>query len=146
MRIRKDNNIGKRYSEAYKTEIVRRWENGDYETLAQLLRVNGIINGRTVKKWIAKYGNINSVPKTIRIETVSEKNELQEAKKEIKALQAALSEMTMRNLLGESYLEIACEEIGTEVEKFKKKRVIELSKVPHGKVKRRTKNKYKKVV
>ena len=63
----------------------------------------------------------------MRIETTNEQNELTQARKKIRELEAALSQMTMRSLLSDSYLQIACEELDCDVEVFKKKDVTEVS-------------------
>ena len=110
--------VGIRYSEPFKLEVVRRWEEGQYSSMSHLLRATGVKSDTTVKSWLVKYGNTNSVPKTMRIETTNEQNELTQARKKIRELEAALSQMTMRSLLSDSYLQIACEELDCDVEVF----------------------------
>jgi hypothetical protein len=67
------------------------------------------------------------LPKKVRVETLKERDELSEARKRIRDLEAALSDAHVRNSLGESYFRIACERLGVDPEAFKKKNAITLS-------------------
>jgi hypothetical protein len=61
------------------------------------------------------------VPKVVRVEKPDEADQIRQLKQEIRQLQEALGRTQLENVLNESFLEIACERLGEEVEAFKKK-------------------------
>ena len=115
------------YSEAFKRQVVQELEDGKFATLSEASRAYGIRGGSTVSQWIRKYGNDNLLPKKVRVETLKERDELKEARKRIRQLEAALADAHIDNSLGDSYLKIACERLGIDVSDFKKKNVTKLS-------------------
>jgi transposase-like protein len=116
-----------RYSEGFKRQLVKEFEEGKFSSMDQARKAYQIKGCRTVPRWIAQYGNPSIQPRILRIETMKEKNEIQEARKRIRELEAALSDAHIDHTLGEAYLEIACERMGEDAEAFKKKNVITLS-------------------
>ena len=115
------------YSEAFKRQVVKELEDGKFATLSAASRAYGIRGGSTVSQWIRKYGNDKLLPKKVRVETLKERDELKEARKRIRQLEAALADAHIDNSLGDSYLKIACERLGIDVSDFKKKNVTKLS-------------------
>lgn len=115
------------YSEAFKRQVVQELEDGKFATLSAASRAYGIRGGSTVSQWIRKYGNDKLLPKKVRVETLKERDELKEARKRIRQLEAALADAHIDNSLGDSYLKIACERLGIDVSDFKKKNVTKLS-------------------
>ena len=115
------------YSEAFKRQVVQELEDGKFATLSEASRAYGIRGGSTVSQWIRKYGNDKLLPKKVRVETLKERDELKEARKRIRQLEAALADAHIDNSLGDSYLKIACERLGIDVSDFKKKNVTKLS-------------------
>ena len=115
------------YSEAFKRQVVQELEDGKFATLSEASRAYGIRGGSTVSQWIRKYGNDKLLPKKMRVETLKERDELKEARKRIRQLEAALADAHIDNSLGDSYLKIACERLGIDVSDFKKKNVTKLS-------------------
>ena len=89
----------------------------------------GIGGCDTVETWIKKYGREDLLPKRIRIETMKERDQLQEARKRIKELEAALADAHIDNCLEHAFLEIACERMDVDVYDFKKKNALTLSDV-----------------
>ena len=118
-----------RYSEAFKRQVVADLESGKLRTLAEAKRVYGISGAATVPRWIRKYGREGLLPKKVKIETLKERDELKEARKRIRQLEAALSDAHIDCSLGDSYLRIACERLGLDVSDFKKKNAITLSEL-----------------
>jgi hypothetical protein len=59
--------------------------------------------------------------KVVRVEKPDEADLVSDLRREIAQLQKALGQTQARSLLNESYLELACERLGQEVEVFKKK-------------------------
>ena len=115
------------YSEAFKRQVVQELEDGKFATISEASRAYGIRGGSTVSQWIRKYGNDKLLPRKVRVETLKERDELKEARKRIRQLEAALADAHIDNSLGDSYLKIACERLGIDVSDFKKKNVIKLS-------------------
>jgi transposase len=118
----KERGISRRYSEAFKLQVVRELESGKLANIADANRRYGISGGETVRGWLRKYGKEHLLPRMIRVETPSEKDRVRELKKENERLKKTLAETHMKAVLYESWLEVACEEFGvTDVEGFKKK-------------------------
>ena len=118
-----------RYSEAFKRQVVSEIEAGKLATIEEANRVYGIRGATTVSQWIRKYGSEGTLPKKVKIETLKERDELKDARKRIRQLEAALADAHIDCSLGDSYLKIACERLGTEVSDFKKKNAITLSEL-----------------
>lgn len=117
------------YSEAFKRQVVSELEAGKLATIGEANRVYGIRGATTVTQWIRKYGSEGILPKKVKIETLKERDELKDARKRIRQLEAALADAHIDCSLGDSYLKIACERLGTEVTDFKKKNAITLSEL-----------------
>lgn len=116
-----------RYSEAFKQKVISEIERGKLSSISEANRVYGIRGAETVNRWIRQYGREDLLPKKLKIETVKERDELKEARKRIRQLEAALSDAHIDCSLGDSYLKIACERLGIDVSDFKKKNAIPLS-------------------
>jgi transposase-like protein len=116
-----------RYSEAFKLRLVADVEGGKYASLEEARRRNGIHGTGTLVKWIKKYGRKDILPKRIKVETMDEIDELKEARKRIRELEAALADAHMDYCLESAFLDIACERLGTTTEELKKKNVMTLA-------------------
>ena len=116
-----------RYSEAFKRQVVSEIESGKLGSISEANRVYGIRGAETITRWIRKYGNNGILPKKVRVETLKERDELKEARKRIRQLEAALADAHIDSSLGDSYLKIACDRLGIDVSDFKKKNAITLS-------------------
>jgi hypothetical protein len=57
----------------------------------------------------------------IRVEKPDEKDQIRQLKKQIRQLKEALGQSHAEKVLGDAFLEIACEELGEDVDQFKKK-------------------------
>ncbi len=118
-----------RYSEAFKRQVVAEFEDGKFNSIAEANRAYGIRGAATVPQWIRKYGSEEILPKKVKIETLKERDELKEARKRIRQLEAALADAHIDCGLGDSYLKIACERLGIDASDFKKKNAITLSEL-----------------
>jgi hypothetical protein len=67
------------------------------------------------------------LPKRVKVETMNEIDELKAARSRIRELEAALADAHMDYCFESSFLEIACEELGTSAEELKKNNVITLA-------------------
>ena len=82
-----------RYSEAFKMEIVRELEQGGIN-MEQIRRKYGVGAHASIRSWVGKYGN-GSVGRVIRVEKPQEKNEREELKRRVRALEKALADANM---------------------------------------------------
>lgn len=119
-----------RYSEAFKMQVVEAIESGRFDSMHAASKAYGIKGSRTVKLWLRQYGDADKLPKLIKVMSMKEIDETAELKKRVKDLEKALADAYMKGLLSESYLEIACERMGADIDEFKKKHAISLSKNP----------------
>ena len=116
------NRVVKRYSEAFKLQVVREYEAGEYENLAGVRRKYGITGAGTVERWLKRHGKAHLMKKVIRVESPGEGDRLKELEREVKRLKEALGEAHLDLLLEKEYVRIACRRAGVEdVEEFKKK-------------------------
>ena len=119
-----------RYSEAFKLEVVDKIESGHFSGAYAASRAYGIRGSETVKGWLRRYGDPDKFPKQIKVMRMDEIDENAALKKRVKELEKALADSYMKGLLNESYLEVACEDMGVDVDEFKKKHAIAASKNP----------------
>jgi len=117
------------YSESFKMQVVEQIRLGKFATISQAQKAYGINGTVTIQKWVKKYGRPELLPKRVRVETMTEIDELKEAKKRIRDLEKALSDSHMDYCLERAFLEIACEEMGTSREELKKNNAIRLADV-----------------
>lgn len=122
-----------RYGEAFKMQVVEEIAAGKFQGACEASRAYGIKGSETVRRWLLKYGRHDLLPKKLTVSTVEEIEENRRLKQRVKQLEKALADSYMKGLLEESFLEIACEDLGVDVEEFKKKHVTALSGKPGGK-------------
>ena len=118
-----------RYSEAFKRQVVDEIAQDKFTSLYKAQQAYGIRGGDTLAKWVRKYGRDDLLPKRIRIETMEETDQLKEARKRIRELEAALADAHIDHCLEHAFLEVACERMGTDLTDFKKKNALTLSDV-----------------
>jgi len=102
---------------------------GKFSSAYNAQQAYGLRGNATVVKWIRKYGREDLLPKSIRIETMKEKDHLKEARKRIRELEAALADAHIDQCLEHAFLEIACERMEVDLDDFKKKNGLTLSDV-----------------
>lgn len=121
-------NVGIRYSEAFKMSVVRELEQQDLP-YAQVRRKYGIRGFGTVEAWVRKYGN-GSRGIRIRVEKAEEIDELKRLKERVRRLESALADANIDLALERAYTKLACERAGVAVEEFKKKAAGQLRTKP----------------
>ena len=124
-----------RYSEAFKRHLVVEFESGRHVSLNGACQVYGIGATATVARWLRQYGREDLLPKTVRVETLKERDKLAEARKRIRELEAAVADAHIDQCLEKAYLHIACGRIGMDPDDFKKKNVVTLSELRKGSLK-----------
>ena len=110
----------KRYSTAFRRQVLDEIARGQYGSIHQASQAYGL-GTPTVYRWIRAQGRAELLPQRNRNETMEEPRELQESRKRIRELEAALADALMDRYLGEAFLEIACEKLKTTPEELKKK-------------------------
>jgi len=115
------------YSEAFKRQVVGELERGKHVSIEAARRAYGIGGATTVARWVRKYGREDLLPKRVRIETLKERDELKEARKRIRELEAAVADAHIDYCLEKGFLQAACERLGVDMESFKKKHAMTLS-------------------
>jgi transposase-like protein len=122
-----ESNTYVRYGESFKRQVVHEIETGKFSGATAASRAYGIKGTVTVSRWLRQYGRKDLTARRISITTMDQQDETKELRKRVRELEKALADSYMSGLLKESYLEIACERIGVDVESFKKKHVTGLS-------------------
>ena len=110
-----------RYSMSFKQQVIEQLEAGRFSSINEAKEHFGIRGEYTIQKWLRKYGRNHLCPKVVRVEKPDEKNRIRELKKQIRQLKEALGQTQAEKVLGQAFLEIACEKLGEDVDEFKKK-------------------------
>lgn len=118
-----------RYSEAFKRQVVEEISRGKHLSPGMAQKAYGVRGSATVVGWVRKYGRDDLLSKKIRIETMNERDELKEARKRIRELEAAVADAHIDFCLEKAFLTIACQRLGEEREDFKKKNAVTLSDI-----------------
>ena len=127
-----------RYSEAFKRRVVDELERGKHSSIETARRAYSIGGSVTVHKWVRKYGSEDMLPKRVRVETLKEQDELKQARKRVRELEAAVADAHIDHCLEKGYLQVACDRMGVDLEDFKKKNAMTLSELRRGSRKVRT--------
>jgi len=108
-----------RYSEAFKLQVIEQIENGVYNQ-NQAARVYRCSQS-TIHTWLKSYGRNHLLNKIVRVETMDETDRIKQLEKQVKELKSHLADAYVDKKISQSYLEIACRELGIDPEEFKKK-------------------------
>ena len=122
----KERKVTVRYSDCFKRSIVEEIEKNGL-SIEDCRRKYGIGGSTTIQKWLKKYGKNHLLNKIVRVETIDEIQEINALKKENKALKEAFANLSLKNLVLETYLEEFGKETG-RTDEIKKKYAQELSK------------------
>ena len=110
-----------RYSVSFKQQVIEQLESGRFGSINEAKEHFGIRGDYTVQRWLQRYGRNHLCAKVVRVEKPDEKNRIRELKKQVRQLKEALGQTQAEKIIGEEFLKIACEQLGQDVEKFKKK-------------------------
>lgn len=105
----------KRYSEAFKLQVVREYEAGS--SLYALCNKYGIGGYNTVKRWVKKYGHDSYRSEKVIIQTVEDQHEFQAMKKKIEQLESALADAVLDNRMLTVILDVASDQLGVDLKK-----------------------------
>ena len=115
----KNDGVVKRYSESFKLKFISELSKGKYSK-RQMSRIYGI-PASTFNGWIKQYDRKDLMNTRIMIETKDEISRMKALKKEVAQLKELLIKKDLENLVQDSYLEVAAENLGYKgVEELKK--------------------------
>ena len=122
-----------RYSMAFKRQVVEDIESGRFRTHSQVREHYGIAGMGTIDKWLRNFGRNELLHKVVRVEKPDEKDQIMELRQQVKKLQQLLGRKEAEKALADEFLDMACHELGMDVEEFKKKESGRVSqKFPEG--------------
>ena len=107
--------IVKRYSEAFKQQVVKEYEGG--ASVYSLRRKYGIGSAKTIERWVKRYGREGYRTEKVVIQTVEDQVEFQAMKRRIQELEAALAEQVLEVRMLRSVLEAAEEHLEMDLKK-----------------------------
>lgn len=107
--------IIKRYSIAFKKQVVSEYESG--ASIYELNRRYGINGATTVKSWVGQYGREGLRHKLIMIQQPEEQERVRELEGQVKELEAMVAKLSLEKFIAECALEVAEEDLGYKVKK-----------------------------
>ena len=111
----------RRYSVCFKQQVIQELEQGRFSSVEQA-RLHYEIGGQvTIGNWLKRYGRHDLQAKVVRVEKPSEADRIRELKGQVLELQQAFGQTQAQNVLNAEHLKLACEQLGLDVEAFKKK-------------------------
>lgn len=105
----------KRYSQAFKHQVVREYEAG--ASIYSLVQKYGIGAQRTVKRWIEKYSHAGYRKELVIIQSVDDQQEVQAMKERMAELETALAESVLESRMLQTTLTVASEALGMDLKK-----------------------------
>ena len=122
--------ISKRYSICFKRQVISDLESGRFDSISSAGDHYGIGGAATISQWLRKYGKNHLLAKVVIVQKPNERDQMRALKRQVAALERALGQTQAQNVLNESFLRVACEDLGCDVESFKKKAATERSTSP----------------
>lgn len=105
----------KRYSISFKKHVVEELENGS--SFSALQKKYDIRGAETIQKWVKSLGKNELLNKTVRIETMDEKDRLKHLEEENRKLKLALADSIIANKMLETLVDEANKEFKTDLKK-----------------------------
>jgi transposase-like protein len=106
---------------AFKRQVVEDIEAGRFRTHSEVREHYGIAGIGTIDNWLRSFGRNELLHKVVRVEKPNEQSEIRELRQQVKKLQQLLGRKEAEKALADEFLDMACHELGMEVEEFKKK-------------------------
>ena len=106
----KNDGINRRYSEGYKLKVLAELSTGKYNK-TELSKIYGI-NRTTLNSWIDQYDRKDLKNTRVTVETNDEIGRIKELQKELDQLKSLLLKKDLDNLMLDSYLEVAAQNLG----------------------------------
>ena len=105
----------RRYSQAFKQQVVREYEAG--ASNFSLRQKYGIGAHYTVERWVKQYGRFGYRSELVHIQTVEDQLEVKAMKKRMAELESALAESTLENRMLKTTLEVASQALELDLKK-----------------------------
>ena len=105
----------KRYSEAFKLQVVSEYESG--QSVRALQHKYGITGNGTIERWVRKYGHAGLRHELVVIQRSEERGRENRLKDRIKELESAVAQLTLEKIVLESSLEEAEKLLGVDIKK-----------------------------
>lgn len=105
----------KRYSTAFKQQIVSEYENGS--GIPVLKQKYGITGNGTIERWVREYGRKGLRHKYMVIQKPEEQDEIKALKEKIARLEKVVAQLALDKFMLETTLEVVEEELGEDVKK-----------------------------
>lgn len=107
--------IVKRYSQAFKQQVVREYEAGS--SVYSLQQKYGITGAVTIKNWVNKFSHKGYRSEVMLIQTAADQLEVKEMKARMSDLEKALAQTVLENRMLTTTLEVASEALGLDLKK-----------------------------
>jgi transposase-like protein len=112
----------RRYSEAFKMQVVRELEQGRFKSPWEAGLAYGVKSHHTVALWVKQFGKDHLLGKMVRVMKADEQTEVKALRKRVRELEKALADAHIDLKLEEAYVKLACKAAGVQdVAEFKKK-------------------------
>lgn len=105
----------RRYSLAFKQQVVREYEAG--ASIYSLRDKYGIGSHLTVQRWIERYGRFGYRAELVVIQTAEDQEGLKGLKRRVAELESALAQSTLDNRMLEATLTVASEALRLDLKK-----------------------------
>ena len=107
--------VVKRYSTAFKQQVVREYESGS--SLTALSKKYGIGGTSTVKKWVNQLGTEGVRHKLMVIQDPSEQEKSKQLKQRAEQLEKLVAQLMLDKVMLESLVSVAEERLGSDFKK-----------------------------
>lgn len=107
--------IMKRYSEAFKRQVVREYEEGF--SVYDLRRRYGITGNGTVERWVKKYAHAGLRHELVVIQRADEREREKELEQRLREMESAMSQLVLEKVVLECSLAEAEKLLGQDVKK-----------------------------
>lgn len=105
----------KRYSQAFKRQVVREYENG--ASIYSLRQKYGIGAHNTIERWVKQHGRSGYRAEVVRIQTVEDQLEFKAMKSQLTELESALAQSVLENRMLRTTIEVASQSLGIDLKK-----------------------------
>lgn len=110
-----------RYSFSFRRQVVSDLEEGRFDSMEAAREHYGIGGSDTIKRWLRHYGRNHLIGKVVIVQKPDEQDQIRQLKQQVAQLQRALGKTQVLSILNEEFLRIACDQLGQDIESFKKK-------------------------
>lgn len=111
----------RRYSEAFKLQLIREIAEGRWDGVASASAAYRIGGAVTVRNWMERYGYGHLLKRVMHVRTPGEVDELKRLKVEVRRLKEALADAHLDVKLSEAFFEVVCKRHGEDPVEVKKK-------------------------